>query len=264
MNPIQYTTDQSQKIQELQQYVNEYCQTHGVNPEIYTQYLDGQKTIDPKLLKDPAFQAYWQLAYLQLMEVINPTLVQSLQGEVGDVDFDVLFARAGDDMNAFVENLISDNPEFLSFSALVKGNPALTEEAIRQAFVEAQQEQTKPYAFVDENARALAEKYKLSGTWDWLIGTEEGIRSTQNWLLASLAEMDQQLFNLEGALKDGSLTVEQYQARVGVHSQNRQVVLSLMQNLEGAMQQMMELFSQLVQTNNESQLAISRNWNVNA
>ncbi|MBI2339107.1 MAG: hypothetical protein HYU99_01910 [Deltaproteobacteria bacterium] len=263
---VTYTTDQSAQIDDLKSYVEEYCEANGIDPAIYTSALDGD-AIDPELLSDPAFQAYWQLAYLQLMEILYPETVQSVYAEVGEVDFDSLYAAAGDEINEFMANLVADNPDLMAFSALTDGDSetsadtvtALIEEKLADAG-----ESGGSTDYVDEQARDLAEELGLSGMWDYLIETEEGIKSTENYLMGGLAELDQQLADLQEALESGEITAEEFSAQVEGISMYRELYVGLIQNLEDAWGNLIEMFSQLLKTQQDGQMAIARNLAQNA
>lgn len=266
MAEVTYTTNQEVQIDELKSYVEEYCEANGIDPAIYTSALDG-RTIDPQLLNDPAFQAYWQLAYLQLMEILYPEMVQSVYAEVGDVDFDALYAAAGDEINRFVENLVVDSPELMSFAAETDGDAATDSKAISAAIEEYSADigtSENSTDYVDEQARDLAKELGLGGMWDWLIDSEEGIKSTENYLLNGLAELDQQLANLQEALESGEMTAEEFSAQVEGVSMYRELYVGLIQNLEDALGNLIEMFSQLLKKQEEGQLSIARNLAQNA
>lgn len=257
MPGINYTADQVQQINDLQAYIQEWCDTHGVDPSIYTEALDGSAAISPAMLNDPVFQAYWQLAYLRLMEIINPTLVQSLYAETGEVDFDALYAAADPETNAFIENLVVDSPELMAFAVMSDGDPDTVAANIFVLLEE--NESADPFAefaWTDEEAREIGEELGLGGMWDWMVGTEEGIRSTENWLFNYLSEIDQQLADMQEALASGELTAEGFSANVESVSVTRQVVVGMIQNLEEAWNNLLELYSNMVKSEHETQMGI--------
>ena len=76
-----YNTDQLAQIDTLKSYVEDYCNSNDIDPSIYLSGLDGNK-ISEDLKNDPAFQAYWQLTWLQVTEIIDPTQISSLDAQV--------------------------------------------------------------------------------------------------------------------------------------------------------------------------------------
>lgn len=262
MAEVNYTTDQLQQINDLKSYIEDYCSANGIDPAVYTSALDGSTSIDPSLLSDPAFQAYWQLAYLQLMEIINPSLLQSINAEVGAIDFDSVYAAAGEEMNAYIQNLVLDNPEMMAFFAESDGNEQSDPEAVMNALANygvSSSADTSGSAYRDDQARDLADELGLDGMWDFLIETEEGIRSSENYLMEGLADMDQQLVELQTALQNGTITAEEFSAGVEQISAYRQIYVGLIQNFEDAFAQLLETFSQLLKAQQDGQMAIVRN-----
>jgi len=264
MTEISYSSDQLQQIEDLKSYIEDYCSANGIDPAVYTSALDGSTTIDPSLLADPAFQAYWQLAYLQLMELINPSLLQSINAEVGEIDFDTVYAAAGDDMNEYIQNLVMDNPELMAFFAQADGNSATDPDDVINS-LEAYSVSSDAFGdsggdgYTDDQARDLADELGLSGMWDFLIETEEGMRSSESYLMEGLAEMDQQLIELQTALENGEISAEEFSAGVEQVSAYRQIYVGLIQNFEEAWSQLLETFSQLSKAEQEGQMAIARN-----
>ncbi len=266
MTTVTYTSTQTDQINDLKAYIEEYCSANGIDPSVYTAALDGS-TLDPAILNDPAFQAYWQLAYLQLMEMIDPALVQSVYAEVGEIDFDAVYAAADAETNEFIQNLVLDSPELMTFFAEADGDSSTDPEAVTTALT-AYSTDSESFGggteYTDEQARDLAQELGLDGMWDFLIETEEGMKSSENYLMEGLAEMDQQLADLSEALESGEITAEEFSAGVEQISAYRQIYVSLIQNFEDAWSTLLETFSQLLKAEEEGQMAIARNLSVSA
>lgn len=254
MAPINYTSEQQSQIDTLKSYVNEYCESHNIDPEVYTKYLDNKQSIDPALLNDPIFQAYWKVTYLQLLEMISPEVLQSVVGEAGEINFDEVYAHAGDDINNFIMQLVSDDPELMAFVAASDQNAATDPNYIR-TLLEGPSG-GDPAIYVDEEARQMAQEWQLGGMFDSLISQEEQTRTAQNHLLMGLAEMDQQYAELTEALSQGDMTA---QPKLTQLAQNRELYLQMAQKLEESLTTILNLFSQLLKSMNESQRAIANN-----
>lgn len=254
MASINYTSEQQGQIDALKSYVNEYCESHNIDPEVYTKYLDNQQSIDPALLNDPIFQAYWKVTYLQLMEVINPELLQSISGEAGEINFDEVYAHAGDDINNFIMQLVSDDPELMAFAAASDQNAATDPNFIR-TLLEGPSG-GDPAVYVDEEARRMAQEWQLGGMFDSLISQEEQNKTAQNHLLMGLAEMDQQYAQLTEALSNGDMSA---QPKLTQLAQNRELYLQMIQKLEESLSTILALFSQLLKSISESQRSIINN-----
>lgn len=267
MPAISYTASQTEQINSLTAYVEEYCQAHGIDPNIYTSALNGEADIDRD---NPVFQAYWQLAYLQLMEVINPTLVQSLYAEVGvggEVNFDMIYNATDPETREFIQNLIQDSPELMAFAALTdydsETNPQAILEALASEIPPAEEGgagvEGDPHTFINEEARALAEEFGLTGSWEWLIGTEEGIRSTESFLMEGLNQLDNEILALQGQFESGAMSPEAFQAQVGRVSTYREIYVGMLQQLESGLTHLMELMSQLLKTQIDLGAALANN-----
>ena len=271
MAQISYTEGQTHQINDLKNYVEDYCQTNGIDPAMYTNALDGATGIDPALLNDPVFQAYWQLAYLQLMEIINPSLVQSLYSEVGEVSFDALYARADPELNEFIRNLVTDSPELMGFAAM-SDYSADTDPRVVMAELQRRVASPPPVAassesgssvtsidYVDEDFRKIKEEFKLSGMWDWLLNTEEGIRSSENFLMGELSNLDQQLADLKDALEAHTLSPEAFAADASKISTYREYLVGLIQNFENNLSQLMTMMSQIIKQRSDMMQSLSQN-----
>lgn len=260
MPEIDYT-GRAGEIDQLTSYINEYCEARGIDPEQYTAYLDGNRALDPAIFEDPGFQAYWQVSYLQLVEILDPPLIQSVYAQVGDVNFDEVYSRADPEFNEFLENLIMDSPELLAFAAAEDGT--ISEDAVWQ-FLE--EETASPYDtdYVDEQARALQEEFGLGGMWDHLINTEEGILSLENALVMTLTELDQGLEALRQSLAEGTISEDEFSAEFQMNSAYRGTILGLIQSLDDTLSNQLEMFSELIESEDNLQLAIARNLSISS
>lgn len=266
VRPIYYQTAQEQQINDLKSYIEDYCQTNNIDPTVYTGALDSRTGLPPDILQDPVFQAYWKLAYLQLMEILDPALVQSLYGQVGadNFDFDHVYSLVDPEFNQFLENLVVDNPELMAFLAQSDGNPDTSPEEVMAAISQLTQGLV-PEPYVAEDARRLIEELGVdNGLVNALLSTEEGIRATEQSILMSLAEMDAELAELRTALREGTMNADEFNAVVGQISANRQVNISMLGDIEGNLSNMFQLFSNLLQTQTEALSQIVRNWNSGA
>lgn len=274
MSEISYTTDQLAQMDQLREYISDYCSSNGIDPNTYVSALDGSITAD--LQNDPAFQAYWQLAYLQLVYLLSggsPDVSSS--GEV-TYDEDELMAAynaaASDpDQNYILElanQMLQDDPELMAFfttqtEGVDAGNTLLSminlsEATTTTSDTEASSEDDEGL-YVDEMAREFAEKYGSGEGIEWIIEYEETIINAEGSILSQLAEMDQQLVELTEALNNGSMTAEEYQAQTDSLSAYRQTMLAMLQQLQDNLANVMEMYSKLVEQANEMAMAVVNN-----
>lgn len=253
---INYTTQETQQISQLQSYIEEYCRTHGIDPQTYVQHLDERQTLDSAIFKDPAFQAYWQLTYLQLMEICSPGSTQTQSGEI--MSFDEAYAQASDSMNDFIKDLVMDNPDFVAFASLRDHNSATNPQDFYRLIVELQPEE-KELKFVDEQARDLGRQFGMNGMYQRMIDTEEGMRSSELAILNEIDEIDRQIMDLTDALNSGELRPEEYKAKIDQMSGTKGFLYALLQKTESALSQMIEMFSNMIKAKNDHQMSIINN-----
>lgn len=242
-----------------------YCEANNIDPDVYVKALDDGTTIDPDILNDPIFQAYWQLTYLKLMEIVNPALIQSVYAETGEVNFDDVYARAGDDWNNYLENMVLDSPELLGFGALTDGNPETQESEVFAAlddYYAARGAASTDY--IDEEAREMAQEMGYGGMWNWLIGTEEGVISGMNGLMGYYTEYQQMYAELAQGIQDGTIDPEAGGAQLQQLSSSMSVVTTYMQNFQNFLSDIMEQFSNLKKAQSDGQMSIIRNMSGNA
>ncbi len=264
MAQINYSSAQMDQINTLKSQIEDYCQTKGIDSKSYTSYLDNKTTLDPAILNDPVFQAYWQMTYLQLMEIVNPSQVQSLTSEVGEVNFETLYAHTDQTTRDFMFNLVSDDPELMAFVASQNGNPDMPPEKILQLINKNMAPSTEDdLAYVDTQAREIQERLGLGATYDYLINTEEGLKTTENHLMVALSDMDSSLNQLGEALKSHTMSAQEVEAtkmKFEQVSANKNLLLAYIQKIEDALQKMMELYSTMVKAQNDLSSSLVRNW----
>lgn len=74
-----------------------------------------------------------------------------------------------------------------------------------------------------------------------------------------LSNMDAYLDQLSEGLRTGDVDKDVYSAKVAQMSGYREIIIGLVQKLEEAGGRLLDMFSQLIKAENESQLAIIRN-----
>jgi hypothetical protein len=281
------SADQLAQIDTLKTYVEDYCSANNIDPAVYLSSLDGN-TISDDLRNDPAFQAYWQLTYLQLTEIIDPSSINSQDGQVGEINFDAVYAAADQQTKDLITNLLQDDPELMAF-ALAQAGQTEDSDSLLSMFTAANTAaatSTTAGAVMgsnyltdvpgtpsgmspadtggnamgdDSDARALGDEYDLGGGYDWLIDTEEGVHSTESSIFDYLAEMDQQLVDLKGALSTGQITAEEFSSQAGDISTYRETMLGMLQQLESSLSTIFDMYSKMVEQATQMQMSTINN-----
>lgn len=276
--------DPHSQIEDLASTLQAYCAETGKDFAFYAAALDQSKTIDPALLKDPAFQAYWRLTNLQLNEIIDPTPINSEPCQVAlPENFESLFLTTSTEMTEFNTTAVASDPSYATFlvtndanqntdSLLFDIQQAVSDSAesamsTASGMVDSEQV-TSDFDMIDEgdssmgysaDARDFAERYGYEEEMSYAIGTEEGIRSTESSILTMLAEMDQQLVDLKEALQSGAISAEEFAADSDNISIYRETLLGMMNQLETSLMTVMETLSKLIEQAIEGRMAVINN-----
>lgn len=262
-----YTSDQIAQLEQLRQEIEAYCEANGIDPNIYLSALDGG-TIDEDLKNDPVFQAYWELAYRQLVEIIAPTEIYSEYGSIDEIDFDTLYELTESydpSINSFIETLLADDPELMAYYQALEtgdvdaGTAVLME--INQLYVEEAAEaaeDAEEYLYTQED-RDYAEEHDLTEEFTSLLDTIEATRAAETSIMTQLAEMDQTLAELAEAMNSGEISTEEYSAEVESLSASREMLMTMLQALESSLSTILEMYSKLLEQMRDMESSIASN-----
>lgn len=262
-----YSSDQIAQLEQLRQEIEAYCETNGIDPNIYLSALDGG-TIDEDLKNDPVFQAYWELAYRQLLEIIAPTEIYSAYGSIDEIDFDTLYQLTEDydpSINSFVETLLADDPELMAYYVGLEagdmdaGTAVLME--INQLYVDSATEaaeEAEEYLYTADS-RAYAEEAGLTEEFEGILDTIEATKAAETSILTQLAEMDQSLMELAEAMNSGEISTEEYSAQVESISASREMLMTMLQALESSLATILEMYSKLLEQMRDMESSITSN-----
>lgn len=264
------SSDQLAQLDQLKEYIEEYCESQGIDASTFVDSIDGDLSAD--FLNDPVFQAYWQMAYLQLLYLLSggsPSVASNGEIEYPD-DLMSVYNSASQEMLDYCTSLLTDNPELMVFFAMQTGDfqegdtanslLALISQTEASTATETETEDDSDDEWENTIAREFVAKYGSSESLDWLIEYEEGIRAAEGSILDYLAEMDQQMVELTEALEGGSMSAEEYQAEMESISSYREVMLTMLQSLESTMSNVMEMYSKMIENMQEMQMAVINNW----
>lgn len=251
--------DYNAAMESIRAEVEAYCEANGIDPESYLENLDGDLSL--ALIDNPTFEAYFQLAYVQLMEIVAPEVINSLEAQVGDVDFETLYANADDDLNALVEALIQDDPELMAFvanreSGQSEGEAVLS--LLAQSYSQSNSD-SEAQEYLDD-ARELAENYELGEGFDWVIEQEALYSSVEQSILDQLAEYDQAIVDLAEAFASGKMSEAEYEASLQESQFGREYLLMMLQTVTEQKATVMELISEMYKKISEMNLTVLRNW----
>lgn len=280
------TFDPYAQMEDLSSYLQSYCKETGKDFAFYAATLDQSKTIDPALLNDPAFMAYWRLMSLQLTEIVNPISINSDEAMIVlPENFDSLYPATSEEMTEFNQEAVSNDSSYSAF--LVTNDANQSSDSLLSSFQSAAATSGDTTGMVSASgetstadvsagydmevggetssmdyaadAREFAAKYGYEDELAYAIGTQEGIRSTEGSILTMLAEMDQQLVDLKEALQTGAISAEEFAADAENISIYRETLLGMMNQLESSLMTVFETLSKLVEQAIEGRMAIINN-----
>ncbi|OVE81956.1 hypothetical protein BVY03_01515 [bacterium K02(2017)] len=252
------STDYSAAMDTIRSEVEAYCETHGIDPDEYLASLDGNLTAH--VFNNETFEAYFQLAYMQLMEILYPEQINSLEAEVGgDVNFETLYANSNDDINSLVKDLVEDSPELMAYFAQLESGQDESEALL--GLLSAEQAKQTGQNFTDD-ARSLNESFDLGPGFEWVIDKEEGFKAAQMSILDRLSEFDEMQVELLNFFHDpnSEMSMEEFEAQSKELYYGRETMLGMLQSLTSAEATFFEMMSKIYQTAIETSQNVIRTW----
>ncbi|HLD45304.1 MAG TPA: hypothetical protein VJC18_07700, partial [bacterium] len=193
-----------------------------------------------------------------------PEVINSLEAQVGEVNFDTLYAAAGDEFNGYITSLIEDDPELMALFATQAGGEGegdwvmgyLSDLAANTDMGDSNQ------GSLTDDARALADMYGLGEGFDWVINQEDLFASAEMAILDRLAEYDQAMADLVAALESGALSDTQFATEVQNCQFAREVDIALLQQMTDTKMSLFETISKIYNQTFEMQKSIINNIRV--
>lgn len=255
------------EYQQLSAYLTSVLHMSEEEAAVYlsTNNYDGQ-TIDAAILQDPAFQAYWQMTYLKLMEIIDPTLVMAgyaVEGGNLEALFNYVYARADQTTNDNLETMALDNVNLFGLSADVDGDPNTDPQAIVDAANawEAANSGSSGYDYVNEEAYQMLEDTELDNeamlTYAISFGdySKNFISYCQDQTIQIMAEFA----SITDLLNSGEITPEVASGMYGQQTATMQFWNGLQQNALSQDNTVLELFSEMVKADSQAKQQVIGN-----
>lgn len=236
--------------------IEAYAAAQGIDADEFLANLDAVSTAD--LFDNPTFEAYFQLAYMQLMELLYPEVINSYEAEVGgEVDFDALYAYADDDINALIQELLADDPELAAYFTLRESGETEADYlmALLDSYYETGGDEINPAI---QAAYDLAEEYGMESITG-LADQELLFESVQQSILDMLAEYDLAIADLVDAFHTGELTETEYGEQMGSISFYRETLLAMLTQVTSQESTFFEMISELYAQSSEMTMAILNN-----
>lgn len=234
--------------------VLDYLEAQGV--DVSSLDLDGVDSSDLDM-SDPAIEAYFQLAYMQLMEILYPEQINSLEAQIGEVNFDTLYANTDAETNEIIMSLIEDDPDMLS--AMTRASAGDAEGDAVDAYINAIYTPDDGSAVSWESS--ITDDFEELGLeeWNWVADQEEAFKSAEQSILDSLSEYDQMILDITDAFEAGAITEAQYEQQLTDVNMGREALLGMLQAVQSQEQNFFEMISDLIENMIDTQMAIIRN-----
>lgn len=232
----------------LYEYITEYCYDNGLDPDTYLENLDGNYT--SAVIDIPELEVYFQWAFIQLMQIVDPDALYSDEGEV--LSFEEVYNNADSEFVDLIIEMIQDDPELLAFFAMQAEGETGADYvmSILQDTYDASESSSdsdSDTSDYNEEARELIDEYGLDSL-TWLADFEDAAYACEMYILDELAELDAYIYEIAAMYESGDLTLEQYDAELGNVSYWREFLLSLMQEASQVVSTVFEMYSDLWET----------------
>lgn len=241
--------------------VLEYFEANGIDPDT----IDLDSAADLALYDDPVFEAYFQLAYQQLMEILYPEVINSLSAEVGEVNYDTLYANAGDEINELITLLLEDDPDLmLELTRMTQGDSEADYLAALLAATDSDSsgsDSGASYAYetsLTDDARDMIESGQVGTGFEWIVDQEDAFMAAEQSILDQLSEYDEAMVDLAEALANG-MDPEVYQAELESMTMGREALLAMLQAVQDQASNFFQMISNLIENMIDTNLNIVRN-----
>lgn len=266
MNDYPINPDYANQLEDLTEYIIEYAQQNGIDPSTFIQNLDGKNLVD--IQNDPAFQTYFQYASMMLAYLWSGG--EQLYSMPGEVEWDEqalidAYNNADEEMIQTITQVLMDDPELMAFYAMQVGgledsNDILALLSQNQASQQnnSQDEGIDFESYINEEAREAMAAYGLQEL-EGVISTMEGLRAYEANLLMQIAEDQQMIPDLLELYETGEISLDEYNARMKANTQSMEAKMAMFGELQNAMQDIMEIYSNLIEQQQDMQMAVINN-----
>lgn len=251
---INTSYDYNTAMEAIRAEVVEYCESQGIDPDVYLNNLD--ENLTTSVMDIPSLESYFQLAYMQLMEIINPQLIASLEAQVGEVDFDTLYEHADDDLNNLITSLIEDDPELMALFAHQAAGQSEAEFLLNHlAELNQQSDQGQDESFTDD-ARNLADQFNFGPGFDWIIEKEDMFNAASQSIVERLASLDQAYAALISDFQSGNIDETTLNSEMQNISYARESLMVMLQQVSEFQMNFFEMVSQIFNKYYETQQSL--------
>lgn len=258
VSSVSTTYDYTSAMDAIRQEIEAYCEVNGIDSAQYLDSLDENFSL--AVYDNPTLEAYFQLAYMQLAELLDPALINSLEAQIGEVNFETLYANAGDDFNELVVSLIEDDPELMAYYAM-QGGGETEGQFLLDYLSEIQTEagaDSGSESFTDD-ARELAEMYGFGEGFEWVVDQEDLFKAAEMSILERLQEYDSAIMDLAEMLESGEISETYFESEMQNIYYGRETLLMMLSQVTEQEMRFFEMISEMYEKANEMNMSIINN-----
>lgn len=258
--------DQISQIEDLSQYISEYCEANNIDPSTYLSALDGRSVSE--IFDDQTLQYYEQWTTMWLAYLLSgggELYSEPASVEFSEEDLIQAYQNADQEMLALIDKILEDDPDLMAFYALqVRGaeesNSLLALLHAETGDSNSQNQNTSTFnpEYVNEEARELMRQYgqyEIEG----LLDTTEGLTSAMQNIAIQLAEDDQTLMQIVEQFERGEISLDMKNAKMDSIAASREMKLLALQNVQNSLATVEKAWSQLFESRQEIEVLIANN-----
>lgn len=258
--------DQISQIEDLSQYIFEYCEANNIDPATYLSALDGRSVSE--IFDEPTLQYYEQWTTMWLAYLLSgggELYSEPASVEFSEEDLIQAYQNADQEMLALIDQILEDDPDLMAFYALqVRGkeesNSLLALLHSETGDQNSQNQNTSEFNpdYVNEEARDLMQQYgqyEIEG----LLDTTEGLTSAMQNIAIQLAEDDQTLMQIVEQFERGEISLDMKNAKMDSIAASREMKLLALQNVQNSLSTVEKAWSQLFESRQEIEMLIANN-----
>lgn len=232
--------------------VLDYLEAQGV--DVSTLDMDGAQSTDLDL-SDPAVEAYFQLAYMQMMEILYPEVINSLEAQVGEVNFDTLYANTDPAVNELIMQMLEDDPDMMV--EMTRATSGDAEADYVDALINAVYTDTSTSSYTS----SITDDFDTLGVegLDWVADQEDAFKSAEQSILDSLSSYDEAILDITDQFQSGEISESEYNNQLEDVYMGREALLGMLQAVQSQEQNFFEMVSKLIENMIDTQMAIIRN-----
>lgn len=257
----------TQYYDQLTSLQNQLMEQYGIDDlDLFT----SEGNLDLDLLNDANLSPFFQLAVLQLAEILEPTKINSDSGEVTIDDLpDIL----GDELYQFIIDTITDDPELMAYFSGSESEATYIMGLLDSGSYDSSSatttttQETQSYESASDDARRINEEWDLDesigGGYSWFIETEDAYNAGIWAILDRLDQISQAKLALSQAMLDpeaSETTLEQLSLEYESAMNSETSLFSMLGQFQDQVTTLAEMMTKLIEAYLEAKKGTVKNF----